>query len=333
MKPVFRLEIAGEDRTELVRKRLISLTINDREGFKSDSLDLELDNRDYLLPLPAEDESVRVWLGFEDDGSNDPRFRVAMMGFFTANDPELTGRPHKLKVSCKAADMGVGLKQAKTRGWHEVTFADMLATVAGEHGLKPVVSDELAGVYFPHINQSEESDLHLLTRLARQYDATVKPAGGFLILAVRGDGLSATGAALPVVEIAESDLQPGWSIKHKTRSKYKSVVCEYRTTDSAAVKRVTAGSGAPVLTLQDKAANQSQAQQRAEAAFRKMNRAQLEFSGTLSIGDNRLVSGGRIRLGAGFHPDHVGKELSLKDVTHALRGTYTTRLSAESVNP
>jgi hypothetical protein len=60
-----------------------------------------------------------------------------------------------------------------------------------------LVSQQLALIAIEHIDQSNESDLHLLTRLARQHGAVSKPVAGFLVFVFKGEAKSATGQQLP----------------------------------------------------------------------------------------------------------------------------------------
>jgi uncharacterized protein len=39
------------------------------------------------------------------------------------------------------------------------------------------VAESLAGIHVTHLDQTEESDLHLLTRLAREHGALAKAGG------------------------------------------------------------------------------------------------------------------------------------------------------------
>ena len=59
-----------------------------------------------------------------------------------------------------------------------MTFGALVATIAGEHGLKAAVSSDLAKNQVGHNDQVNESDIAFLTRIAYRYDATAKPVEG-----------------------------------------------------------------------------------------------------------------------------------------------------------
>ena len=60
---------------------------------------------------------------------------------------------------------------------------------------------EPARIKLPHVDQTDESDLHLLTRLADRCDAAAKPGNGRPVFANRAAGRSAANRPLNVVSI------------------------------------------------------------------------------------------------------------------------------------
>ncbi len=117
------------------------------------------------------------------------------MGLFFHSESEIQLAPRRLTVRATAADFRrrSSLKARKRRSWDNVSLGDLVRSIAAEHDYTGRVHPSLAGVIIPHIDQTAESDLHLLRRLARQYDATTKAAGGRLIFQPRGIGRSAGG--------------------------------------------------------------------------------------------------------------------------------------------
>lgn len=69
MKPVFRIVIDGHgDITDLVRDRLLSLSVSDEAGRQSDSAELRLDDRVSVIRLPPKGAEMTVSLGYEGGG-------------------------------------------------------------------------------------------------------------------------------------------------------------------------------------------------------------------------------------------------------------------------
>jgi phage protein D len=82
----------------------------------------------------------------------------------------------------------------------------MVTRIAAEHGLLPKVSEALGAVSVIHLDQNEESDLHLLTRLARESGAVAKPVAGYLLFVSRGEAKSASGRELPTIKVPPSQV-------------------------------------------------------------------------------------------------------------------------------
>ena len=195
MKPVFSIVVNGrQDATDRIRQRLLSLTVTDEAGRQSDAAEIHLDDRDGVVALPRKGDELEISLGF--DGR-----KATVTGRYTVDEIELDGPPDSMTVRARGADMRSTLKAQRTRSWDDVSIGDLVASIAADHGLEPRVGRSLRAVRISHLDQTDESDMHLLTRLARDYDAVAKPAGGRLLFVPRGEAESATGKSMPTIRI------------------------------------------------------------------------------------------------------------------------------------
>ena len=327
MERAYKIEIGGRDVSSIVNDRLVSLNLSDNEGLESDTLSLTLDNRDLRIPIPDADAPLKLWLGYQG--------QLAFMGLFLVNDARLMGRPHLMTVECRAADMKESLKEPKTRAWNEKSLGAIAQQIAREHQLIPAISPRLAAISYPTVLQTDESDLNLLT----PHDGMIKPSYGSLVVVERGNGLNASGQSMPMILIRESDLQPGYQIHPRARPRYQSVSCEwYDVTTGASGKAVaTLMPGSAIVSksnfqIREKVATAALAKSRCEAKLKELARGTIEASFSTAIGDNRLLSGTKIKLGDGFHPEFVGLELSIKSAQHSVAGAYITSVTAERAN-
>ena len=112
-------------------------------------------------------------------------------------------------VSGQSADLKKTLKQQKTRSWvAPKTLGDVLKQVASDNGLTPAIDGSLAAIAIDKIvAQTGESDMHLVTRLARRFDAVGKFAQGKLVFVPKGSGTTASGAAIAAVTITPNDCE------------------------------------------------------------------------------------------------------------------------------
>lgn len=171
MTPDFKVVAAGVNITPQIRDRLLSLTVTDEAGLKSDSVEITLDDRDGLIELPAPGAPMLVFLGYRETG-------LIPMGLFTFDEVTVTSPPATLTIRAKAADLGGSIKDQKTRSWDNMTIGDIIATIANEHGLTPKVAERFQPVLIEHIDQTEESDIGFLDRMGRDHDALVSVKGG-----------------------------------------------------------------------------------------------------------------------------------------------------------
>lgn len=324
MKPSVRLEVDGAAPGGALSSRLISLNVTDAAGWSADALEAKFDDRPPRISPPETGARLRPFFGFEDAP-------LTPLGVFTVDALSAKADPAALSIHASAADMTTGLKEPRTRAWENVALGDVIASIAGAHGLTPAVASSFASRRFDHLSQTGESDLHFLTRLALDMGAISKPGGGFLIFAPRGEGRAATGAPLARLTLAR-DRIADWRWRSEGRSGYKSVAASWLDHGGGEVRQVQAGGGAPVLTLRRPFANRDAALAAAHAKLRDLNRKSGVLEVWLTAGDPRLSAEARV-IFKGLSPA-VDGEWSLSKVIHRyeLDSGYVTEFEAERPN-
>ena len=229
MRSDWRILIDGQDRSEAFRDRLLSLSITDESEYHSDTVSVHLDDRDGRIVLPRPGVEMVVQRGYEEMG------RVEM-GRYTVDEIELSGPPDTLFVRGKSVDMFASLKQHKSRSWSG-NLSNILGVIAAEHDLEARVGSRLASVHIPHIDQTEESDLHFLTRLGQQYDAVAKPVGRYLFMVARGEVTTATGRPTTSKTLHGSQTSR-YRITMPNRERYQSIIAYFRDVQSGKRSRV-----------------------------------------------------------------------------------------------
>ena len=68
MTPAFQIIANSVDQTALFQDRLVSLTLTDQAGQKSDTVQITLDNRDNRITLPEVGAVLDISLGFKESG-------------------------------------------------------------------------------------------------------------------------------------------------------------------------------------------------------------------------------------------------------------------------
>ena len=138
------------------------------------------------------------------------------MGKFIVDEIEIRSPPATLSVAAKAADMVGPFRSPKTRSWEATTLGALVEAIAAEHRYQAKIDPELGAIAVPHLDQTAESDMALLTRLAAAHDAVAKPVAGFLVLARRGAAKTITGKVLPTLRLEPEQLAQ-WRYQHSAR--------------------------------------------------------------------------------------------------------------------
>lgn len=302
------------------RTILVSLTVTDEPGIKSDMLELVIDEREPFGVPPIGSE-IEVWLGYEPA----PEY----MGRYRLDDWTRSGPPNTLKLSAKSADLTTAIKESKVRSWHDTTVGAIVEKVAGEHNLKPVVDQELAGRAIEHIDQNNESDVSFMTRLAGRNGATFKVDDGRLLFVDEASRAFPTGEAKPIAVIRPEDVA-SWSVTQSERGGHKSVVTQWHDHDAGKRKSVRAGSGKPTHRDRHVYRTEAEARAAADAKLGALTRGKREgqFDG---VGNPALFAGNVVRL-EGFHPECDG-DFFAKTITHTFdAGGYRTSATLETAS-
>ena len=191
MIPAFSIVSNGKDFSNIYRQRIVSLKITDDASEHTDSLEVELADPDGLVPIPLKGEMLDVGMGYAG--------QLTPMGHFIISEPSIDGPPDVVKFTGKAAPFIATqsmkpFQSRKSRSFDMVTIGDLVAKIAQETGLTPAVDPSLASITITHIDQTAESSMNLLTRLARSYNALMKPKAGHLCFVQRGQAISANGS-------------------------------------------------------------------------------------------------------------------------------------------
>ena len=329
--PTYMILANSVDITAAVLERFISLTLTDAVGMESDLLEITLADNDPKAPIaiPETGAELEVSLGY--DGINMP------MGMFVVDEVEVSGWPGEMVIRARAAPYDkskagkTNLQTQKNRSWPKDTkLGDMVSKIAKEHGLKPVVAAKLKSIVLPHITQADESDINLLIRLAKKYDAIVKPSAGKLVLAKRGESKSASGEAMPPVLIDAGDCA-SWRMVLSKRETAGMVVAYWHAVSSAKRNEIKVGTGEPVRRLKQYYPTQEMALAAARADLERRKRGQKTWAGTVT-GAPTIAAECPLTL-LGFRPDVDGEWL-ISRVTHSLDNSsgYTCSIEAEKPN-
>lgn len=328
--PIFRITANDKDITAAILDRFSSLAITDETGVSSDTLEIVLTDHVDSVPvkIPPTGAELEASIGYEG--------ALVRKGLFVCDEVELSGWPGKMTLRGRAAPYEgtpkgkADLQTQKSRSWPQnTTIGAMVKRIAGEHGMADATATELASIKLPHIDQSQESDMNLLVRIAKRYDAIAKPAGGKLIFAKRGDSKTVSGADLPRVTIRPPDVS-SFTMNTSRRESPGTVVAYYRDNRAAQRHEVSAGKGDPVKRLRHGFKNADMAKAAVEAELNRRARGEQRL--TLEMEGRPELTAEATLVLDGFREGVAGEWL-VTSVTHTLtRSGYTCSIQAEKPN-
>lgn len=309
MTPIFKIEANGSDVTRELQKDIVSISFSDEDGNQSDEITLKVAGN---FKRPKYQDELKLWIGYEESG-------LFYCGLFRVQSTERDG--YALTITATGADFSSALKQKRDASYEKVSPKDIAKIVANRHNLK--LKSDFDHMYFPHISQTNESDLHLLRRLAHDYNAIFSIKNGTLVF-LRRIKKNMASPKLPVFEIDASECE-SYSIKHADRTIYGSCEAVWHDTKENRSQSVVVGSGDPVLKIKGNYKTAAEAQAKAQAALQRANRG--TKSGSLSMYGREIYAGGILKL-SGANEDNG--EYSIKSVNHTFDGAWKMSIEIEN---
>lgn len=280
-RPICRLVVNGTDITAAVEKRLVELTLTDNRGMEADQLDVVLSDHDGKLAIPPRGAELRLWLGWSDTGLVDK-------GTFTVDELEHSGAPDTLSIRARSADLRGDLKTRREQSWHDTTLGAVLTAIAARHQLVAKVDASLAAVPIAHLDQANESDANLLTRLGHEHDAIAAIKAGRLLFLPVGGASTASGLALPHVTLTREDGDQHRYLE-ADRDSYSGVRAYYYNPGSTKKQEAIAGADGNLKDLRHSYADRDSALNAARAEWSRLQRGTATLSYTLAKGRPDLV--------------------------------------------
>jgi len=320
MKPAFRILVNGSDITGIINDRLVSLTVTDEAGVKSDRVELVLDDRDQRLAIPPRGATMEVLLGYDT--------RLVSKGQFTIEEIEVTGPERHMTLRGNAVGASKGSGAAKEVSWDDTTVGKIATSIAAKHGWKPAISKEIADIEIPHIDQ-HENDLQFLSRLATDNGAVAKVAGGRLVIAPTGEGKTVSGQAMPTITV-QCTSTTDWTMTLTERGNYKGVKAVYHDTQTAQRGEAIEGEdGDNTHNLPHTYPTKAAAQRAAKSKHKALQRGKDKFSISNMPGDPTLAAEATLQAN-GFR-DGVDGAWSVITVAHRITDSgYTCAIECET---
>jgi phage protein D len=255
-QPNFSIEVEGSDITEEIRQNLISLNLTDNGAGVKQSDQISFAVASETLVVPAKGVKVRIWMGFGQEMVDKGTYIVDALASGGSDSSHRIVQVTARAFSRTNARGHSALQSQKVRSWSNVTFGDMLKTISNEHQLTFAIPDDLASIHITHVDQLNESDMNLLTRLAEDYGAVSKVTHNHWLISPRDAITTVSGVPLKKAVITR-EMVSNWSYRENSDNPDTAipgsgtrVISYYDVTDGGKIKSLTVGSGEPVIHSQ-----------------------------------------------------------------------------------
>lgn len=192
-QPAFNITIGGKA-VQSLNGRIITLTLTDNRGFEADTLEITIDDTDGKIELPPRGVEVSVAIGWRGEP-------LTHKGIFTVDEVSHAGPPDQLIVTARSADFRQDFNVKREYSWHDIKVGKVVSAIAGRYNLTPAVSRQLIDIEIDHADQTSESDISFLSRMAEMLGAIATIKNGNLLFIIPNRGLTAGGKPIPEIVI------------------------------------------------------------------------------------------------------------------------------------
>ena len=313
-KAQLQVTLDGQDLTERIAPRLISLTITEKRGEAADELDLVLHDHDGKLAIPKSGAKLKIKMGWE--RGDDVTVGLVDKGLFTVDEVEHSGPPDIVTIRGRSAAVSKSLRTRKDKGHKDTTVGKIVEKVAGDNGLTAHVDPALAQIEVKIAGQSAKSDMNFVRDFGRRHDATATVKDGKLIFAPIGTGKTASGKSLPSITLTRVS---GWDhrFSRADRNSGNGVEASWHDTKEAKRKTVKAGGGDKPRRLKKVHASEADATAAATSAHKRDQRRAATFDYTLAWGRPDLAVETRVTL-SGWKAEIDAIKWLVTEATHTL---------------
>jgi phage protein D len=320
---------SGGDLVSRLGDRLPRLTMTDQAGSESDELVFDVRVAPPFPKGPQKGTRYLADVGWELNA-------MRLTGIYTVQTHTLSGNAEEgytMSVRCRSSDFIDTMKKVDCEHFDEMSAGDMFRRIAKGGGMQAIVDEAIAEVHLPYRIRWNQSAVDFATELAEELGATVKLAGGKLVVQARGAGRAAGGRTLPtiVVPFAESY---GFDITIESRGRFEEVGGEWFDPLAGIRKKETETSVGPssVYMPVHPFASQDEAKRAGQAAGRE--HARKSVSGSFDMAGNPLATAEAPVKPEGFGSEIDSLDLVCSTATHEITfdddGGWITTVEVES---
>lgn len=322
--PVCIITANNQPLNALISSRILSVTVTDNRANEADELSIVLDDSDGALELPKRGVKLNCKMGYLGEDIHDK-------GDFVVDETEWSGTPDLITVKASSANFKSKIKEAKSKSYHRKKFGEIASEVAKNHELTLVMTADLKAINLAHVDQTNESDLNLLQRLAKQNGAEMAVKKDRLLIFKAGSAKTASGKDLPAITLTRNDGDQFRYSEQDRESDHTGVSASYQDTGKAKREKAVAGEKGKVKHLKGTFANKEEAERASKAKMAEIKRQMAKFSITTAYGIPEISTESPVKLN-GFKAEMDKLKWIVEKATHsyAKSGGFTSQLELET---
>ncbi|MNG64294.1 phage late control protein GPD [compost metagenome] len=322
--PVCIITANNQPLNALISSRIISVTVTDNRANEADELSIVLDDSDGALELPKRGVKLNCKMGYLGEDIHDK-------GDFVVDETEWSGTPDLITVKASSANFKSKIKEAKSKSYHRKKFGEIASEVAKNHELTLVMTADLKAINLAHVDQTNESDLNLLQRLAKQNGAEMAVKKDRLLIFKAGSAKTASGKNLPTITLTRKDGDQFRYSEQDRESDHTGVSASYQDTGKAKREKSIAGEKGKVKHLKGTFANKEEAERASKAKMAEIKRQMAKFSITTAYGIPKISTESPVKL-QGFKGEVDKLKWIVEKATHSFtkNGGLATQLDLEA---
>lgn len=310
LKPVWRVTLDGQDLTDKMAPRLMSLSIAESRSDEADQLDITLSDADGALELPTRNAKLLVAIGFEHAG-------LVEKGEFHVDEVEHRGAPDHIVIRARSAAMDGALRTRTERSFHKKKIADIVKTIAVANKLEAVVDKYIGSKVIDHIDQTNESDLAFLNRLGKRYDVVATVKEGKLLFILAHGGKKVSGDKMPTRTIYRAEGDQHSFIQASRDNTYTGVTAYWMEPRKSKRNKVVYGAIGNAKQLRETYGNEKDALEAAKAEWQRIQRGEATMKFSMAVGIPELSPQYIIKF-ADMKKPITEKDWLIKTITHKL---------------
>ncbi|EMA6537672.1 phage late control D family protein [Salmonella enterica] len=340
--PDVSITLDGKKLSDL-NTRIMSVSLTDNRGFEADQITITVDDADGEVRLPQRGTRLAVGLGWKGEALTDK-------GVYVVDEVTHEGPPDRLEITARSADFREEFNVKREVSWHDVTVERVVSAIAHRYGLTAQISDMLMDIEIDHADQTQESDMSFLTRMADMLGAIATVKNGSLLFILPGGGFTASGQPLPSFALTRSHgdrhqfriadrqaytgvraywLDLNFGKKKKVSVKRRRPPKPKKEKSSSREGNYMEGADGNVYVLRKTYQNEEAAKRAAAAKWQQLQRGAAEFTITLARGRADLYPEMHGTV-SGFKTDIDNEDWVIARVEHTIDNSgFTTHLTLE----